>query len=391
MKLNWLSPSTLGDGPVVSVTLDASRLDESGAHEVDLRWQAQQRSLLDVGAPESMVQAAGAAVLAPTGHGGSLGKLVVAGSEGVLLDLVLPHPPVRDEATYGPAPYLLPAVRSLSRAASYVLARVDRTGADIEVVGMLGDADEQQVDGDHDVLHKVPGGGWSQRRYRARVQDSWERNAAEVAHELDTIVARHKPELVLIAGDPQAVSALLEHAGGDLRSRIVQLDTGGRAEGTSAEAEQQAIEDAVFAHRTADRRELLDRFSSALAREQEAVDGLDAVIEVLRRGQVDELLLHDDPSAAHTLWVGADPLLFGRTAEDAREAGAQDAREERVDAVLLGALLATDAGITLLNPTDIELADGIGALLRWSDRATPHSHTASMPGHGEAPHQGHRG
>jgi len=69
------------------------------------------------------------------------------------------------------------------------------------------------------------------------VEDSWQRNAAEVAHELDVVVARHKPELVLIAGDPQAISALLEHAGGDLSARIVQLDTGGRAKGTSAEAQ----------------------------------------------------------------------------------------------------------------------------------------------------------
>jgi len=69
------------------------------------------------------------------------------------------------------------------------------------------------------------------------VEDSWQRNAAEVAHELDVVVARHKPELVLIAGDPQAISALLEHAGGDLSARIVQLDTGGRAKGTPAEAQ----------------------------------------------------------------------------------------------------------------------------------------------------------
>lgn len=391
MKLNWLSPLLHSESPVASVALDVSRLDEAGAHEVSLRWEAQHRRLLELGAPEPTVQAAGEAVLQPTGHGGAVGKLVVADADGVLLDLLLPHPPVRDEATYGPAPHLMPAVRSLSGAASYVLARVDRAGADIEVVGMLGEpADAEQVDGGHDVLHKVPGGGWSQRRYQARVEDSWERNAAEVARELDTIVLRHKPELVLIAGDPQAVSALLEHAGGAVRSRIVQLDTGGRAEGTSEESEQKAIDDAVFAHQSAQRAELLDRFGSALAREQEAVDGLDGVIEVLRRGQVDELLLHDDPSAAHTLWVGTEPLQFGRTAEQARDAGAQNAREERADAVLLSALMATDGGITLLNPMDIELADGIGALLRWSDRATPHSHTASMPGHGEAPGQGHR-
>ncbi|MDQ2723259.1 MAG: hypothetical protein M3Y19_08170 [Actinomycetota bacterium] len=95
MKLNWLSPSTHGGGSKVSVALDASRLDESGAHEVELRWQAQERILADVGAPEPMVQAAREAVLAPTGHGGSVGKLVVAGADGVLLDLVLPSCSVR--------------------------------------------------------------------------------------------------------------------------------------------------------------------------------------------------------------------------------------------------------------------------------------------------------
>ncbi len=186
------------------------------------------------------------------------------------------------------------------------------------------------------------------------------------------------------------MAALLDHAAPELRARIVELDTGGRAAGTSNAAEQKAIEDAVFEHRTAERQQLLDRLGGALAREQEAVQGLDDTIGVLRRGQVDELVLHDDPSSTKHLVGGHRPVTLGRTAADARAAGAVDARQERADAVLLGALVAADGGITLLHPLDMELNDGIGALLRWSDRATPHSHTASMPGHGEAPGQGHR-
>ena len=255
---------------------------------------------------------------------------------------------------------------------------------------MLGTVEQEQVQGEHDVLHKIPGGGWSQRRYQARVEDSWQHNATDVANELANVIRRHKPELVFLCGDPQAMAALLDHAAPELRARIVELDTGGRAAGTSNAAEQKAIEDAVFEHRTAERRQLLDRLGGALAREQEAVQGLDDTIEVLRRGQVDELVLHDDPSSTKHLVGGHRPVTLGRTAADARAAGAVDARQERADAVLLGALVAADGGITLLHPLDMELTDGIGALLRWSDRATPHSHTASMPGHGEAPGQGHR-
>ena len=88
----------------------------------------------------------------------------------------------------GRLPRLLPAVRSLSNAASYALARVDRTGADIEVVGMLGTVEQEQVQGEHDVLHKIPGGGWSQRRYQARVEDSWQHSATDVPNELANVL-----------------------------------------------------------------------------------------------------------------------------------------------------------------------------------------------------------
>ena len=88
----------------------------------------------------------------------------------------------------GRLPRLLPAVRSLSNAASYALARVDRTGADIEVVGMLGTVEQEQVQGEHDVLHLIPGGGWSQRRYQARVEDSWQHSATDVANELANVL-----------------------------------------------------------------------------------------------------------------------------------------------------------------------------------------------------------
>jgi len=132
------------------------------------------------------------------------------------------------------------------------------------------------------------------------------------------------------------MAALLDHAAPELRARIVELDTGGRAAGTSNAAEQKVIEDAVFEHRTAERQQLLDRLGGALAREQEAVQGLDDTIGVLRRGQVDELVLHDDPSSTKHLVGGHRPVTLGRTAAGCprggccgREAGAGRRRAAR--------------------------------------------------------------
>src|SRR5690606_29270855 len=51
---------------------------------------------------------------------------------------------------------------------------------------------------------------------------------------------------------------------------------------------------------------------------------------------------------------------------------ASDARELRADVAVLRAALAQDAGFTFVLEGSLELVDGIGALLRWTDAATPH-------------------
>src|SRR5699024_10020790 len=129
------------------------------------------------------------------GRGGPVTRLAVARDGAVVLDVALPGRPARDEMTYGPAPLLAPIVRAARTPSPYVLIDIDRAGADIDVVDALGrEVAGRQVEGSQDVLHKVPGGGWSHRRIQSRAQDSWDRNAAEVAAEVDRIVAEVSPE-----------------------------------------------------------------------------------------------------------------------------------------------------------------------------------------------------
>jgi hypothetical protein len=273
--------------------------------------------------------------------------------------------------------------------APYLVLDVDRAGADIEVVDELGaTAEAEQVQGSHELLHKVPSGGWSHRRMQARVQDSWDRNAAEVAAEVDRIVAEIAPAVVLVDGDPYAVGALTRALGGAAGGLVVRLESGGRTAGVDQDARRAAIGAALAEHEKRTRLALLDRFSAAEARQQEAVQGLSAVVDALRRSQVDTVLLHDDPTSTATLWSGAEPLQIGTEQAELADMGVEDPVAMRADAILARAVYASGAALTLLDDEDPDLADGIGAVLRWSDRSTPHDAVPSMPGHGQQPGTG---
>ena len=381
-----LSTLTEAQAPFTSVAVDASRLDRAGGDDVDLRWRPLAQRLGELGAPPDTVEAIGRRVTSSTGRGGELSRVVVATDAGVGLDVLLPGRPVRDEVLHGPVPHLMPVLRALSGAFRYAVVRLDRSGADIDVVGPLGEAENSgEVEGGHDQLHKIGGGGWSQRRYQSRVEDSWEHNGAAVADELADLVRRHRPELVVVGGDEHALAELTRHLDGDALPLVVTVDGLSRAAGADGDAQEQAVTEALDTHRTTLRHRLLDEYAQEISRQQRAVEGLDSVVDALRRGQVRTLLLNDDPMSTLQLWAGDTPLQLGLTEQDSRDAGAQQPVQARADAVLAWALVGSDADAVLVDAEEAELTDGLAAVLRWSDRATAHDRVPTMPGHGEAP------
>ncbi|HEX3003527.1 MAG TPA: Vms1/Ankzf1 family peptidyl-tRNA hydrolase [Angustibacter sp.] len=390
MRLHWLSDVLDHPAPFVTMSLDASRETPSGEQQVDLRVASLERELRNAGASADVVDAAAEAARRPTGRGGAVGKLVVACADGVVLDLTLPVPPVREEAVVGPAPHLLPAVRAMAASTPYLLVQVDRAGADLTFVGPTGGSEHESVEGGHDVLHKIPGGAWSQRRYQSRVEDSWERNADAVAAEVDTVVSRHAPPVVVVTGDERAVGRLRDAVSPHTAERLHVLDGGGRAAGVDEASLAADVEAALVAHRRSVRTDVVGRFEQAEGRQDVAAQGLADVVEALRRAQVDELLLRDDPTSTLTLWVGPEPLQLGSTADEVTALGVDQPQEVRADIALARAVVGSDAGVTLWDvDTDgeVDLTGGVAALLRWSDPSTPHDSARSMPGHGE--HSGH--
>jgi hypothetical protein len=100
---------------------------------------------------------------------------------------------------------------------------------------------------------------------------------------------------------------------------------------------------------------------------------------------VAELILIEDavgrptPLDSKQLWVGDDPLELGTRRSELAALGVPDAaaHQQRADIAILRAATAQDAGITFVPDGSLDLVDGIGALLRWTDPATPHEASPS--------------
>ncbi|MDE9365724.1 Vms1/Ankzf1 family peptidyl-tRNA hydrolase [Luteipulveratus sp. YIM 133132] len=360
MRLDRWHDLDLTDRQVATVALDVSRQGPEGNHEIELRWRAARTELLESGAPKGLVDLLEPVAVRRDRRAGENGRFLIGsvGSDGdarVDLDVSLPEAPDRERIVWADVPDLLPLLRCGQKYPTYVTVEADRAGADITAYSSFDETPARTtVDGDHDVLHKVPGGASSQQRLQRRAVDSWERNADEVAAELDDLVRRVRPTAVLVAGDDRALGALRGSVSDLVRGRSRLLSSGGRAAGTSEEAFAEDVRRHLDAVIDADIEACMDRFREQDGRQERAVQGRSAVLDSLGRGQVDTLLLVDPPVNART------------SAEAAALA------------------LRTDAQVCLL-PDGDELADGIAAVLRWSDSETQHDSAPSMPGHGERP------
>lgn len=392
MQIDWLTSLLPADEDVVTIVLDATRESEAGAQAVLTRWRDLRRTLEAEGAPADAVDAIHERIQVPTHVSGEHGRVIVAGSAGVLVDRALAGAPATDEAIVcrgGAAAFAL--ARVADETVRYLLVEIDRSGADLTLyenaaLDLSLDDGTSTVEGGHDVLNKVRAQGMATRRIQARAEDSWERNSEAVAAELDRAVARRRPELLLLTGDVRAVPLVRDALGGAARPLVAVIEGGSRAEGVNEEAFAEKVDAALTAYRMRRREEVVDRFREEHGRDANATTGLDAVVEVLRRGQVGELLITEavagPPSslADRTLWVGEFGMQVAASRQEALDIGASEPREVRADQALGLAAVEQGAGITFADEASVDLVDGVGAILRWRDAATPSDHALTMDG-----------
>jgi hypothetical protein len=382
VELHWLKPLLGRPAPFVTVHLDATRADASGDEEVAGRWRALRRELERSGAATAVLDDIEERVTRPTGVGGPHGRVVIADGAGVVVDRVLKEAPAQSTATLDDVPVLLPAVRAADQSSRFLLVEVDRQGADLTWSDGSGlrEVSKESVEGDHDELRKVKesGDGWRSRRVQMRAEDSWERNAETVAAELDKQVVEKKPEIVLVTGDVRAVSLLCHAVAPRTKDLLVEVTGGSRADGVNQQVFQQRVAAALEAFRQRRREVVLAQYREEIGRGGAAVTSVDDLVTVLQRGQVREVVLHEDVTlpgsslADRQLWVGPEPLQIATSESDLAGIGVTEgARTMPADVALLRAALGQDAGLTIALDGQVEATDGVGALLRWNDDSTP--------------------
>ncbi len=408
MKIDWLKPLVGHPGPFATVYLDATRSAEAGDKDVVNRWKSVRRSLHHQGAPQSVLDPLDAAAARPTWVSGPHGRVLIADDSGVLVDRVLRNPPSVATALWHHVPALLQAARAADEAVDAICVAVDRHGADVWPVGPHGTGvkgEKETVEAPHDEVSKTSSTRTKRATIESRVEDSWERNAEAYAAEIDRRVAADRPEIVLLTGDVRLVNLVKEELGQDASRVTVEVQGGGRGLGVHEEAFAGHVEDALDSFRERRREQVLAELRMELGREEGAVTSIDDVAQVLARGQVKDLVLAEqlaDDAArllaawssgeasrsdfggmlnGRRLWIGPDPMQIAATRAELVALGVTEGIEELpATSALMRAAIAQDAGLTFAPEGSVELIEGVGATLRWTDNGTPKEVAATMSG-----------
>ena len=349
-------------GPFVSLYLDTTAAKEQGPEELALRW----RGLRDKAAG---AEATGAALdaldnIVDGSHRNGDGLIAFAAGDKIAHRRFLRRRPVDDGVHVGPLPHLIPLFEWAQDNPRYAVVLSDRTGAEIHVIGGRGEENQLvDVEGDHDELRKVQPGGWSQRRFQARAEDSWEHNAKQVAEKLSEVVRSERLEFVLIAGDVRAVQFLHEHLPKELGSTAYELES----EPNSINEIRDDIERTAASYSASTLEELLQRYQEERGQADLATEGVERTLEALRMSQVDTLLVGRDVPQMKAWFSPASLDQAATDAQTLKDLGLDDVQEGDLVDVLVRSALGTGARVRVLpNLRQDQLpAEGVGALLRF--------------------------
>lgn len=359
MRLDTVKPLYDADGPYVTVHLDVSRDTEDARQQLDARWTTTRHDLEHAGVDAALIDEIGTRLHETVRVPGEVRRTMVAAGGTLVFDQLTPgHTVLPETVATGPLPDLAGWMSLAAGGTTYVLVLVDRVGADLRLFTghERTPVRELTVEGTTENITKVPEGGLAQQEYQSRAEQQWRDNAREVADAVRSLCRQAAPRVVLLAGDVRARTLLAEDLDG-IHPDVVQLETGGRAAGTSQQAldeEVRRILAAYDAHAEQDVAETLDR---GRARGEGVATGLDDVLTALVRAEVDRLALDLQAMHERTVRPADHPgLALPGTADTADELPA--------DQVLIAAAAATGAEVVVM-PSELTHGGGVSATLRF--------------------------
>lgn len=316
-------------GPHATAVVDVPKPGTVG-DDLGVRWSAVESELLTLGASPQSVRHASELLDATHRRGHPL--LLTANDDGA--ECCWLGFDIEPSVSVGALPALLPAAHQVAVAAAPTIAAViDRTGADLYVVGALDLDTLRAVEGDDERIHKASSGGLSQPRHQRHSEVIWERNAEMIAAAITSECERAGTIGVVLTGDEREVALVEADLVESRVGPVSPVHAGGRHEPTTPErVRTAALELRATLHRRRVER-ALDDLREELGQRDQAIAGSVEVLEAITENRV-KILFVD-------LEVGAGT--------------------PHVDATIRAALAH---GADLVTGIGFEVTDGIAAILR---------------------------
>lgn len=325
-----LRPLVEADGRVVTLVIPAPSSNADAAHRFDVErgnlmkqmsseWSDEEIAELDARLAELPHDAGDAVIVVHRQGGPTHVEFIANGVERGRLD-------------EGPLPRLAPLIEARQRTVAHVVVAADLAGADITAFDGGAVVATEDVDGETEHIHRGHPGGWSQRRFQQRAENTWETNANDVADAAARLCSSTGARLVAVVGPTRAQSMVVEALEERVDIPVAKIEAG---DVDSAADEITRLTADVAA---TDTKQLIEAVREGVGTGRSSTSHKQ-LMEALEQGRVETLLVHDDADA------------------DA------DGDDRLVDQAIAAAL-TTDASIHVV-PNVSLLDDGVAALLRW--------------------------
>lgn len=354
----------LRPGPVATACLAVPGATDNAGPKNLLRWQEARRQLEGQGAAPGAVDPIDDVIA--DAHRFGEGVAVYADAGGMINVTYSPVPPRSEVVGWDTLASLSPVLGWRQHQPAYVVVLVDHRGADLFASGSgISDHHEEAGAADRYPLARNAPGGWSQRRYQQHAVENWAGSAREVADAVGRLSGEVHPEIVLVGGDPRSVELLMGALPGPVAGLTTTVEASRAADGGGDRSAREVARmvETVAARRTV---EVLEEFRMHRGRGDRAVEGVGPTLQALRENRVTALLFHDGPTDGRRAWFGSDPTAVAATAEMLEGVGGGPIGDGRLVDVAVRAAATSGAAVRLV-PEAGGPAEGLGALLRWSD------------------------
>lgn len=320
-----LAEFAAGAGPHLSIVVPSPSEHADAGERFDIRWGNARRRVEDRWDADLLTELD--AVGADLSHDLGDAVAVFQRADGESLVEHLAHGVTATSAIVMSVPRLSVVLENRQRTLPHIVVDTDRAGATILGFDAGSVVAEQTVEGETEHIHRGHPGGYSQRRFQQRAENTWEGNADDVAAAVLSMADTLDPIVTVVAGEVRARHLVCDALDDPRVGRLESLDVGS-AEGIATETLR--ILDDEHARLL---RSILDGLRSG-----DHLSDADEIMTALGEGRVDTLLVHD----------------------------ADDADPDRVELVNRAIVAAMSSGARItVAPRVAELADGLAAALRW--------------------------